>query len=75
MLSNLGLSKSEIEEFQTKLVNVSKLKQEIYVLKKENDQIKKDRKEYKLTDLKFNEIFNQFSEYCTQICKILLWER
>ena len=62
LLSNLGLSKSEIEDFQTKLVNVRKLKQEIYVLKKENDQIKKDRKEYKLTDLKFNEIFKQFSE-------------
>ena len=62
LLSNLGLSKSEIKEFQTKLVNVSKLKQEIYVLKKEKDQIKKDQKEYKLTDLKINEIFKQFSE-------------
>ena len=62
LLRNLGLSKSEIKEFQTKLVNVSKLKQEIYVLKKELDQIKKDQKEYKLTELNINEIFKQFSE-------------
>ena len=61
-LSNLGLSKSEIKEFQTKLVNVSKLKHEIYVLKKEKDQIKKDQKEYKLTELNINEIFKQYSE-------------
>ena len=40
---------------------------EIYVLKKELNKIKKDQKKYKLTELKINDIFKQYSEIRNEI--------
>ena len=67
----LGLSQADIDKEFTRLVDVSKIKlkktikhknKEVLELKQKLDEINNTKEEFKLKDLKFEEIFEQFSE-------------